>query len=65
VTVEGLDPASAQGDRAAQRLFRPENLACVDVRDVPDLMPVLAAVMAAGVAMPAHAMMSPRLAMGE
>ena len=47
VTVDGLDPASAQGDRAAQRLFRPENLACVDVRDVPDLMPALAAVMAA------------------
>ena len=47
VTVDGLDPASAQGDRAAQTLFLPENLACVDVRDVPDLMPALAAVMAA------------------
>lgn len=47
VRVEGLNPASAQGDRAAQTLFRPENLDCVDVRNVPDLMPVLAAVMAA------------------
>ena len=47
VTVDGLAPASAQGDRAAQTLFLPENLACVDVRDVPDLMPALAAVMAA------------------
>ena len=45
--MDGLDPASAQGDRAAQTLFLPENLACVDVRDVPDLMPALAAVMAA------------------
>ena len=45
VAVEGLDEPSAQGDRAAARLF-----ACpdrVDVRDVPDLMPALAAVMAA------------------
>lgn len=47
VTVEGLDPASAQGDRAAQTLFSPEALDAVDVRDVPDLMPALAAVMAA------------------
>ena len=47
VTVEGLNPLSAQGDRAAQTLFLPENLACADVRDVPDLMPALAAVMAA------------------
>lgn len=47
VTVEGLQPDSAQGDRAAQTLFRPESLDCVDVRDVPDLMPALAAVMAA------------------
>ena len=29
VTVDGLAPASAQGDRAAQTLFLPENLACV------------------------------------
>ena len=47
VTVDGLDPASAQGDRAAQTLFLPEALDAVDVRDVPDLMPALAAVMAA------------------
>ena len=47
VRVEGLNPASAQGDRAAQTLFRPESLRCVDVRDVPDLMPALAVVMAA------------------
>ena len=47
VRVEGLNPASAQGDRAAQTLFRPESLGCVDVRDVPDLMPALAVVMAA------------------
>ena len=47
VTVDGLDPASAQGDRAAQTLFLPEALDVVDVRDVPDLMPALAAVMAA------------------
>ena len=47
VTVNGLDPASAQGDRAAQTLFSPEALDVVDVRDVPDLMPALAAVMAA------------------
>ena len=47
ITVSGLCADSAQGDRAAQTLFSPENLACVDVRDVPDLMPALAAVMAA------------------
>ena len=45
VEVEGLNPASAQGDRAAAELF--SRLGRVDVRDVPDLMPALAAVMAA------------------
>lgn len=45
VEVGGLDPCSAQGDRAIGALVK--DLNCVDVRDTPDLMPVLAATMAA------------------
>jgi len=44
VEVKGLNPDSAQGDRAAASIFR--DLREADVSRVPDLMPVLAAVMA-------------------
>ncbi|NLD58160.1 MAG: 3-phosphoshikimate 1-carboxyvinyltransferase [Clostridiales bacterium] len=44
VEVLGLNPHSAQGDRAAASIFR--DLREVDVSRVPDLMPALAAVMA-------------------
>lgn len=44
VEVKGLNPNSAQGDRAAATIFR--DLREVDVSRVPDLMPALAAVMA-------------------
>lgn len=46
VTVEGLNPASCQGDRSIRELL--EKIGGeIDVSDTPDLMPVLSAVSAA------------------
>ena len=46
VTVEGLNPASCQGDRAIDRLLARIG-GEIDVADTPDLMPILSAVAAA------------------
>ena len=39
VTVDGLDPRFRAGRPRRANAVSAENLACVDVRDVPDLMP--------------------------
>ena len=44
VKVQGLDPDSAQGDRAVLRLLKQPG---IDARDVPDLVPALAVAAAA------------------
>ena len=46
VTVDGLNPASCQGDKAIQGLLDRIG-GTVDVTDTPDLMPILSAVAAA------------------
>lgn len=46
VTVDGLDPASCQGDKAAEGMLEKIG-GDIDVTDTPDLMPILAAAAAA------------------
>ena len=46
VTVDGLDPASCQGDKAIEKLLAQIG-GTIDVTDTPDLMPILSAVAAA------------------
>ena len=42
LTVEGLDPASAQGDRAVVRILKAMSSCCtVSAADIPDLIPIL------------------------
>lgn len=48
LTVTGLDPNSPQGDRAVAELLPRLGKGCaIDCRDIPDLVPILAAVAAA------------------